>query len=398
MTTTKTQLSIAKIILFLTFILLIMNDSLAQNSMDDRKSDGLIFPISIEIDPMEKLLLVNFEKDPDSVYVAFEPQVFNDGHLILAYRTDKKVDVYHTKSLKRDPSLYGIVGAGLNEMIPVDMEKTFFEVNEFGVQVHYQFKDILDREVEIFISEKNQKKRKPFGLLAPMGDAATNPPSLPVILLHDFYFVRKNKTELKVSINGKPHKLDNLPIRMDWQKMKFTRYSPKPLIATLNPEYNGVLNSFDKVMGQETFEKGDCIYEIEYTDQNASVKSMSVKNNIHLLTISFTPSFPCLNTVSENSQYKGKFTITGHESVGSIAGEYMIQSDKEFIHIRLVPTKGWKPKITKFSTRFLFTFVKVFKKWTTTYQWDAELQKNQEGLWYMQSKWIRTGKIMKDLR
>ena len=169
-----------------------MNDSLAQNSIVNRKSDGLIFPFSIDIDPMEKLLLVNFEKDPDSVYVAFEPQEFNDGHLIIAYRTDKKVDVYHAKSLKRDPSLYGIVGAGLNEMIPDDLEKAFFEVNEFGVQVHYQFKDILDREVEILISEKNQKKRKPFGLLAPMGDAATNPPSLPVILLHDFYFVRKN--------------------------------------------------------------------------------------------------------------------------------------------------------------------------------------------------------------
>jgi hypothetical protein len=250
--------------------------------------------------------------------------------------------------------------------------------------------------VEILISEKNQKKRKPFGLLAPMGDAATNPPSLPVIMLHDFYFVRKNETEFKVSINGKLHKLDNLPIRMDWQKMKFTRYSPKPLIATLNPEYNGVLESFDQVMGQKTFEKGDCIYEIEYTDPIASIKSMSVKNDIHLLTMSFTPSFPCLNTVSENTQYKGKFTITGHESVGSISGEYTIQSDKESIHIRLVPTKGWKPKITKSSTWFLFTFVKVFTKWTTTYQWDAELQKNTEGLWYMQSKWIRTGKIMKD--
>ena len=45
--------TIAKIILLLPFILLIMNDSLAQNRIDDRKSDGLIFPFSINIDPME---------------------------------------------------------------------------------------------------------------------------------------------------------------------------------------------------------------------------------------------------------------------------------------------------------------------------------------------------------
>ena len=365
------------------------------------KSDGIIFPFSIEIAPMEKLLLVNFEKDPDSVYVGFEPQEFNDavngvGHLIIAYRTDKKVDVYHTKSLKPNPSEYGIVGAGLNEMIPVNMEKTFFEINEFGVHAHYKFVDILDREVEILISENNQKKRKPFSLLAPMGDAANNPPSLPMIILHDFYFVRKNETEITVSINGKLHKLDNFPMRLDWQKMTSIRYSPKPLIATLNPEYNGVLESLDQVLGQETFEKGDYIYEIEYTDHTASIKSMSVKNNIHLLTMSFIPSFPCLNTVLENTEYKGIFTITGHESAGSLSGEYTIQSDKESIYVRLVPSKGWKAKKTKFSTWFLFTFVKVFTKWPATYQWDAELHKNPEGLWYMQSKWIRTGKIMKD--
>jgi hypothetical protein len=302
--------------------------------MVDIKSDGIIFPFSIEIDRMEKLLLVNFEKDPDSIYVGFEPQVFDDtingtGHLIIGWRTDKKIDVYHQKSLKLDTSKYSIVGAGLNKMIPGDMEKAFYAVNDFGVQAHYKFRDMLEREVEISISEKNQRKRKPFGLLAPMGDAATNPASLPMVLLHDFYFVRKNETEFKFSINDKSHKLDNLPMRMDWQKMTFARYSPKPLIATLNPEYNGVLNGFKPLVGQKTLQKGDCIYEIEWTDQTASIKSMSIKNNIHLLTMSFSPSFQCLNTIPANTGCKGKFTISGHESVGSIIGEYTIQSGEE---------------------------------------------------------------------
>lgn len=389
------------VLILLNFMLLTMNDSFAQNNIVDIKSDGIIFPFSIEIDPMEKLLLVNFEKEPDSIYVGFEPQVFDDtingtGHLIIGWRTDKKIDVYHQKSLKLDTSKYSIAGAGLNKMIPVDMEKAFYEVNDFGVQAHYKFRDMLEREVEISISEKNQRKRKPFGLLAPMGDAATNPASLPMVLLHDFYFVRKNETDIKVSINDKSHKLDNLPMRMDWQKMTFARYSPKPLIATLNPEYNGVLDGFKPLVGQETFQKGDYIYEIEWTDQTASIKSMSIKNNIHLLTMSFSPSFQCLNTIPANTKYKGKFTISGHESVGSISGEYTIQSGKESMHIRIVPSKGWKPKTTKFSTWFLFTVAKVFKKWPTTYQWDAELHKSPEGLWYMQSKWIRTGKILKD--
>jgi hypothetical protein len=378
-----------------------MNDHFVQDTVADYKFDGIFFPFSIEIDPMEKLLLVNFEKDPDSIYVGFEPQVFDDsingtGHLIIGWRADKKIDVYHQKSLKLDASKYSIAGAGLNEMIPIDMEKATYEVNEFGVQAHYKFRDLLEREIEILIHEKNQRERKPFGLLAPMGDAATNPTSLPMILLHDFYFVRKNETDIKVSINRKSHQLDNLPMPIDWQKMTFARYSPRPLIATLNPEYNGILDGFKPLVGQETFQKGDYIYEIEWVAQAPSIKSMSIKNNIHLLTMSFSPSFRCLNTIPVNTKYKGKFTISGHESVGTISGEYIVQSGKESMNIRIVPTEGWKPMTTKFSTWFLFTAAKIFKKWPTTYQWDAKLHKSLEGLWHMQSKWIRTGKILKD--
>ena len=382
-------------------MLLIMNNPYAQNKMVDDQSIRIIFPFSIDIDPMERLLLVNFEKDPDSIYIGFEPQVFNDningvGHLIIGWRTDKKVDVYHQKSLNLDSSKYRIAGSGLNEMIPVDMDKAFYEVNDFGVQANYKFKDVSGRAVEIAITESNSKKRKPFGLLAPMGDAATNPTSLPLVLLHDFYFVRKKNTEIKVSINNRPHQLDDLPMRMDWQSMTFARYSPKPLIATLNPEYNGVLEGFNVVMGQESFEKNNNLYELEWINQQAHIKSMSIKNNIHPLTIHFSPPIPCLNTIAENAHLSGEFRISGHESIGRISGNYAIQTGKEFTKISIVPSKGWKPKTTKFSTWFLFTVAKVFKKWPTTYQWIADLQKKPDGSWYMQSKWIRTGKILKD--
>ncbi|MFW6275510.1 MAG: hypothetical protein ACOC2M_02640 [bacterium] len=326
----------------------------------------------------------------------FDDELNGVGHLIIGWRTDKKVDVYHQKSLDLDPSKYSIAGSGLNEMIPADMEKAFYEVSDFGVQAHYKFKDLAGRAVEIVIIESNFKKRKPFGLLAPMGDAATNPTSLPLVLLHDFYFVRKGHTEITVSINNRSHKLDDLPMHLDWQRMTFARYSPKPLIATLNKEYDGVLEGFNIEIGQEILEKGDYSYEIEWIDQNAHIKSMIIKNNVHLITMNFTPSFPSLNIIPENTQLKGRFRISGHESVGSISGDYSIRSDQGSTHIRIVPTKGWKPKTTKFSTWFLFTVAKVFKKWPITYQWDAELQKSADGLWLMQSKWIRTGKILKD--
>ncbi|HMQ07560.1 MAG TPA: hypothetical protein PKC30_09685 [Saprospiraceae bacterium] len=209
---------------------------------------------------MERLLLINFEKDSDNIYIGFEPQVFNDaingiGHLIIGWRKDKKIDVCHQKSLHPDPSKYNIAGAGLNEMIMVEMDKAVFIVNDYGVQAHYQFHDILNRKVEIKINEKNSAKRKPFGLLAPMGDAATHPEALPLIFLQDFYFVRKDHTELKLSIDNRSHIPDLLPMRMDGEKMTFIRYSPKPLIITLNTAFNGNLKSFELIPGMKYFEK-----------------------------------------------------------------------------------------------------------------------------------------------
>jgi hypothetical protein len=389
------------IALLMMFLLVIMNDSFSQNRIADSKSSRIIFPFSIEIDPMERILLVNFEKDPDSIYVGLEPQVFNDavngaGHLVIGWRTDKKIDVYHQKSLNPDPSKYNIAGAGLNKIIAVDMEKAFFEVDDFGVQAHYKFTDMAGREVEIVISENNPRERKPFGLLAPMGDAAANPSSLPLVILQDFYFVRKNHTHIRVEINNRSHKTAELPIRMDRQKMTFARYSPKPLIATMNPAYDGELETFELEPGQGSFENGDHIYEIDWTGQSPSIRSYSVKNNIHLLTVSFSPSFPCLNTLPANIRLRGRFIISGHESVGTLSGEYYIQSDNGSVSVRVVPSKGWKPNATKFSTRFLFTVARVFRKWPTTYQWDADLYMDTEGVWHMQSKWIRTGRILKD--
>ena len=82
----------------------------------------MIIPFHIDIDPMKRLLLVNFEKDPDTTYVGFEPQVFDDpvngrGHLVIGWRQDSRVDVYHQAGLHPDPAKYDIAGKGLANMV-----------------------------------------------------------------------------------------------------------------------------------------------------------------------------------------------------------------------------------------------------------------------------------------
>lgn len=383
------------------FLLLTMTNVTAQNTFSNEMTYKLAFPFHIEIDPMEKLLLVNFEKDPDTIYVGFEPQVFNDsingtGHLIIGWRKDKKIDVYHQPSLSLNSNKYSIAGSGLNQMIKVRMDVASFEIDQFGVQAHYEFKDILGRDVIIKINEKNKGKRKPFGILAPMGDAALNPSAMPLVLLHDFYFVRQKDTEIKVSIDNITHQVDKLPINMDFQKMTFIRYSPKPLIATFNPAINRTLEELVINKGKSIAKDNNNLFELEWKNGQPFVKSMEVKSQIHSLKISFTPSLPCLNSIGSNQKHFGEFKISGHQSVGSISGSYIVQSDTNSVNIKLEPNKGWKPKYTKLSTWFLFNVAKIFKKWSTTYEWNASLKKNDDVQWHMQSNWKRTGKIAKD--
>ncbi len=354
----------------------------------------LLNPFLIEIDPMERLLLVNFESDPDTLYIGFEPQVFDDdingrGHLVIGWRVDGKVDVYHEPGLRLDKEKYDITGKGLANMIELTMPKASFDINEFGVQADYQFYDIHNREVVIKIAENNPKKRKPFGLLAPMGDAAENPSAMPLVLLHDFYFVRRKHTETEVSINGKQHQIDNLPVPMDGTRMTFIRYSPRPLIATFNPAFDGELPYQAALDGTErVWSEGNDVILV-WKDGNPFISSITFNNETHPVELRFDNPFPDITTLEDNTSQKGRFEIEADHSTGRITGHYTVEKQGGQAKIVLIPSGGWKPRPDKLSLRFLYTAARVFKKWPATYEWTATVRVQDDGSYHMVSGWKR---------
>jgi hypothetical protein len=226
----------------------------------------LYAPVHLHIDPMEGLLLVNFENDPDEIYIGFEPQLFDDpihgrGLIVIAWRVDGRVDVYHQPGLTLDPETYDIAGGGLNEILERPLSDAYYRVNEAGVEAYFAFEDAAGRPVEVTIGEKNRHPRQPFGLLAPMGNAATAPSALPMVYLHDFYFVRQADTILSIKVNGQERQPDTLPLPIDGTRMTFIRYSPDPLIATLNPAHDGPLTPLTRVSPTEA-QLGDLHFEL----------------------------------------------------------------------------------------------------------------------------------------
>ncbi len=351
-------------------------------------------PFTIDIDPMERLLLVNIENDPDTLYIGFEPQVFDDsingtGHLIIAWRVDGKVDVYHQPSLTLDPDKYSIAGKGLAHMLERDLAGGFFYVNESGVQAQYEFVDLHGRMISFKIKENHPKKRKPFGLLAPMGDAAENPHAMPLVLLQDFYFVRQKNSDIHLAINGRTHAVDKLPISIDRTKMTFIRYSTKPLIATFNTAFSGQMSNIGIAQNQHAVYTNGYKILLEWKEDKAFIKSIKKKNDIYPVTLHFNSAFPNIADIENASIYKGTFTIAHHPSTGKVKGVYNIEKNNDEIHISLIPSKGWKPRPDKFSLRFLYTVAKIFKKWPSTYEWTARIYQNDEQEFMMHSNWRR---------
>lgn len=357
------------------------------------QNDLLYSPVSLHIDPMEALLLVNIEEDPDVVYLGFEPQIFDDpihgqGMIVIGWRRDGKVDVYHQPGLRLNRATYDIAGDGLNEMVERPLTDAYYRVTEAGVEAYFAFDDLLGRPVEVSIQEENRRQRRPFGLLAPMGNAATNPSALPLVMLHDFYFVRQSGTTFSIRVNNQDRRPDSLPLPIDWMRMYFTRYSPDPLIATFNPAQSGPLPRLERT-GPEEARLGDLIFDLVEHHGRVEFAAMRHAYKDREVRVSFIPSLPNPPNLLDGARAYGHFTTSGDPSVGVVVGEWEMIRQGETVRMTLTPNQGWRPNEEKWSVRLIYWMASDFTNWPKTYRWSAELDLTDLEQVNMQSAWQR---------
>ena len=111
----------------------------------------IYLPFSLNISPMQKLLLINIEKDPDEIYLGLEPQWFDDpvfgrGLRIIAWRKDGYVDVYQQPELPKEDD-FNVASKGLADLIVHPMPGAYLHVSEHGVDVSFAFTDKAGREI-----------------------------------------------------------------------------------------------------------------------------------------------------------------------------------------------------------------------------------------------------------
>ncbi len=362
----------------------------------DTPSKGRFYsPFNLNIDPMKRLLLINFEKDPDIIYRGFEPQVFDDavngtGLLVIAYRNDGQVDVYHQPSLRLVHKNFDIVEQGLADMIERPLEDAHFEVTPHGVDLAFSFKDKQGRPIEVRIEENNPKPIKPFDMLAPLGSGTVQPPALPLIFLYDFYFVRRAGTELEIKVDGKTLKPDTLPMPIDFARVFFTRYATDPFVVTWNATHDGPLTPLEPGRAGAYDDQGT-IYDLVENDGHFEIAHMRGRDEKHEVTFTFTPPVPDVASLKDGANVKGAFAIACEASTGTVSGVYHVQRHGHHVELMVHPSGGWQSQPQKWSVKLLFRLVPLFRDWPKTYGWTARIDLGTTGAPLMHAAWERKG-------
>ncbi|MCK4257359.1 MAG: hypothetical protein KAX49_00180 [Halanaerobiales bacterium] len=362
-----------------------------------KPSAGVIFsPFNLHIEPVEKLIFITFKQDLDEVYYGFELHVLNcdinnKGIRILGWRNDGYIDVYYQPIFVKDPIFFNVAEKGLADMVERSLENVKYDLTPQGVNVSFAFKDKMGRQIEFSVKENCSKLAKPYVTLAPLGNSAENPPSLPLYYLFDYNYIRRSKTKTEVKIDGRKHKSDNFFIPIDWAKCYFWCYSTDVFMVDWNTAHNGPMPSL-KPKGSQKVETQGVMYDIVQNDSHYEIKGIMSGNEKHQIRFDFSPSIPDLICLKDQVSIDGMFTISSDKATGSLSGEYKIQRHGKEIHLTCHPNGGWKPNERRWVMNFIYSIVPFYKNWPKTYIWKAKINLNENDQPTMKSYWKRINK------
>ena len=341
-----------------------------------RSSGGTFLSLfRMQLDPMRRLLLINFEGGRDEVYLGLEPQYFDDpvhgqGLAVVAYRRDQQIDVYHQPGVRLEPAHYDFVGKGLAGLHERSMDGARFEIHESGVDAAFAFEDSQGRAIAVRIEETGGAARRPFSLLAPLGAGVQRPTRFPLFLLYGFDFVRRSGTHFEVNIAGRRITPDTLPVRIQGQAVYFSRYSSDPCLLHWNPVYQGKL-ALQQPGGKGSYEYDGIQYDLSDNRGVLEIFGMRPANCPHEVRFTFNPAFPDIRCMRGGEKVQGEFTIWLEESMGRIGGSYQVKRSGGQVEIEMQPRHGWRPGRLSGAVGLMVNLIPVFRNWPRRYRWRA---------------------------
>lgn len=357
-------------------------------------SNAVLQPFNMEINPVKKLVLFNFDNYPDTIYSSLELQWLDSsktgkGFRLIAYRIDGYVDVYDDTTLIEQKNLnFNVCGKGLNHYIYAPFMTSSFDVINSNLEIHFSLYDYSKRKIEVYLKEQSKRPTKPFSLIAPVGVSSQHPTFLPVFAMYSFDLIRKKNTQVSITIDGRSFTPDNFPVPLpkEGQMRSFIRYSPDCELIDFGLAHDKPLKLLECNHSKSI--DNNLLATYHQVKEQYLMDTLSFCHAKHHFKVSFENGFPDLLRMKDG-------TITHHfkmqmdNSMGYFAGYYTVTKQGIHIAISLVPNEGWTLVPPTFFAKILLQKKSMFRTWPKSYRYTQHI--NLDTL-ETSTSWERIGK------
>jgi hypothetical protein len=293
------------------------------------------------------------------------------GYRVLAYRNDNYVDVYDDPALNHVPEeSFSVAEKGSKNHKITKISNVNFYKDGLNVFIEFEFKDIRDRIISVYIRENSSRNSRPINMLAPIGADTDKPNYLPLFFLYDFDFVRRAKTEIIITIDGKRVKVDKFPFPTpkDMQLRFYTRYSLDTQLIEFNNTEDEDYGAID-VFEDGVLEIDNNIYKYVVGD-STSLKSIHFISDNRDIKMTFNPVIGI--GIDKDFDSTGIFEIHPDKRMGVFKGRYKVSNLTGVYKLQLDFDCGWEAVPNSMLTKILFKPSSIFCSWPKQYSYNFE--------------------------
>lgn len=306
-------------------------------------------PFSFRRVPITRVALINFKKDPDVQYNAFELHVIEGRSQpqfqVLAWRSDGYKDIYHQPDIDfNEQELEFIVGGqGIGKVVSTEFDMIYFYEKNHHIQIGFSFDDCEGRPITFQLNENVTKAPNELSWIPSIGSQKKIPQSLPLFFLYQFDFVRKKNSMVSLIIDGNEHQIDPCTFPELLKSRLNIQYSMHAMATIFNETRHTAIQEVE-IDDEGMARVDDKTYHYVEVDGNQHLKSIRLDSPTYPIEIEFMPPFPDKSELLAHKPHFGEFCIEPAGNLGTLKGRYNVTRQKKKATISLTFHENWRPK------------------------------------------------------
>lgn len=347
-----------------------------------RQAGRVLVPFTLRLTAPVRLLLLTLADDP--VYRDLEiqwvdsPDVGGAGIVVLAIRRDGTAEVYSEDRLSVPRADYE-VASGLRELRAVPVAPARFAVTRRGVQLEVGLPLVDGRTLQVRVHEARVEPRPLVRMLAPAGHSMTDPTFFPFFWMEDIWFLRWRGAVVDVRVGGRRRRV--VRAGAPW---RLVRYATAPMTALWCEARDGEVPAVPDEPGEHPL--GAAVARVTSLPDGPALAAVEVRRDGRALTTTFDPPFPSITGLPDGSR-EGRVSAwaAGRAQLG---GAWSATRRGDHVSVTLDIDQPWVPGPQPAGARAVFELIPVFRRWPTTYRWDATINLSPRPV-TMRSRWRR---------